>query len=233
MKIFSAEYGFLCLLIVFFSCTGQAKDLIWKEDFNNTVVSGGKEIPVAWYNRPGKWLSPATDFFIEKIDGKNVLKVHADKATGAFMYNLSGIVDLKKTPVLRWRWKALKLPGGADGRGNKDDQAVAIYIGTGTLSYRAVAYRWETETPKGVEDSISYGTAKIKWFCIRNKTDSLNEWYTEEKNIAEDFRKIYGFIPEKFIISIAGNSQYTESNTEALVDWIEFVPSAPELSFKN
>jgi hypothetical protein len=44
-----------------------------------------------------------------------------------FLYNLSGIVDLKKTPVLRWRWKAVRLPKGADGRGAvKDDQAVAI-----------------------------------------------------------------------------------------------------------
>lgn len=217
-----------CFCFIFCAFLSEAKDQVWKENFENTIVKGDKLFPVNWWNRPGAWLSPATDFFIEKIDGKNVLKVSSDKSTGAFMYNLSGIVDLNKTPILRWRWKAQNLPPGADGRGRKkDDQAVAIYVGTGTLIYKAVAYRWETETPKGTEELIAYGPASIKWYCVRNKTDSLEKWYVEERNIAADFKKAYGFIPDQFIISVAGNSQYTKSKTEAFVDWIEFVPPSP------
>ena len=217
------------LCFVFCSVFSEAKDLIWKEDFNNTVVKGNKSLPRDWYSKSMTFLSPCTDFFIEKVDGKNALKVYSDKASGLFMYNLSGIVDLNKTPILRWRWKVLKLPPGADGRGQKkDDQAVAIYVGAGTIMYRTVAYRWETETPKGTVEDVSYGTTSIKWYCIRNKTDSLEKWYVEERNIAADFKKAYGFIPDKFIISVAGNSQYTKSKSEALVDWIEFVPQPPQ-----
>lgn len=217
-----------CLGFLYFTLLAGADPAAWKENFEKTVVKDNKPIPLNWWNRPGAWLSPATDFFVEKIDGKNVLKVSADKSTGALMYNLSGLVDLNKTPILRWRWKAQNLPPGADGRARKvDDQVVAIYIGTGTVIYKAIAYRWETETPKGTEEDIAYGPANIKWYCLRNKTDSLQKWYVEERNIAADFKKAYGFIPDKFLISIAGNSQYTKSKTEAFIDWIEFVPQQP------
>ena len=228
------KYILICFSFLFCTVFLQAQNLIWKEDFENIEIKGNKAMPLNWASRSGTWTLPCTDFFIEKLDGKNVLKVHANKTTGVFMCNLSGIVDLKKPPILRWRWKALKLPEGADGRGRKkDDQAVAIYVGTGTLRYRAIAYRWETETPKGTEENVSYGTASIRWFCVRNKTDILEKWYVEEKNIADDFKKIYGFIPEKFVISIGGNSEYTGSETEAMTDWIEFVPQAPGLTLKN
>jgi hypothetical protein len=99
----------------------------WKEDFEKTVKKGKILVPEDWENRQTKWTVPPAKFNVEKKEERNVLKVTADKASGMFLYNLSGIVDLKKTPVLRWRWKAVRLPKGADGRGAvKDDQAVAI-----------------------------------------------------------------------------------------------------------
>ncbi|MCK5843654.1 MAG: DUF3047 domain-containing protein, partial [Victivallales bacterium] len=112
---------------------------------------------------------------------------------------------------------------------SKDDQAIAIYIGVhdGILGEQAIAYRWETETPCGVSAKTRYclGIIKVTWFCLRNKKDILGKWRVEERNIAKDFKNIFGFIPKSFALSIAANSQHTNSNTTAAIEWLELVPA--------
>jgi hypothetical protein len=57
-----------------------------------------------------------------------------------------------------------------------------------------------------------------------NKTKA-GEWVTETRNVAEDFKRVYGKIPQKFALSVIGNSQYTQSNTVAELDFVEFIPA--------
>ena len=55
-----------------------------------------------------------------------VLTVFSVDATGALMCQPK--VDLNKYPVMRWKWRAITLPKGADGRDpRKDDQAMVLY----------------------------------------------------------------------------------------------------------
>ena len=93
---------------------------------------------------------------------------------------------------------------------------------------KSVSYRWDTETPKGSEGNCAYGagTIKIKWFALRNKEDTLGEWFTEERNVAEDFYKAWGYYPEDVYVSISCNSQYTGGKASADLDWIE-ITSVP------
>jgi len=53
----------------------------------------------------------------------------------------------------------------------------------------------------------------------------------EERNIAADFKKAYGEVPTEFVVSVAGNSQYTQTRGLGEVDYIEFLPQ-PEVSAK-
>lgn len=46
----------------------------------------------------------------------------------------------------------------------------------------------------------------------------------EERNIAEDFKKAFGFIPKEFVLSVGANSQNTKSESLAFIDYIEFLP---------
>ena len=50
---------------------------------------------------------------------------------------------------MRWRWKVVTLPAGADGSKDKlDDQAIGLYVSTGGMfSQKSFALRWETDTP--------------------------------------------------------------------------------------
>ena len=201
----------------------------WKEDFGIEIKAKEKILPKGWELKT-KIGTPVAEFYIAKNYRENLSFLHmeSNKSTGSVIFNL-GKVNIRSTPILRWRWRAKILPEGADGREeNKDDQAIGIYLGTGSLlSKKCVSYRWDTETPKDSEGSCAYGagTIKIKWFTLRNKADmEKNDWFIEERNVAEDFNKAWGFYPEDIYISVSGNSQYTASKSSADLNWIELLP---------
>ncbi len=236
MKKRMADVGFFACIGIMAVAVGLhaedkvAKDSKYKINFTRTEQVKGHEFPQGWALKGTKWGVPDTSFYVRKdqnCDGK-VLVVDAKKSTGAILYDVYRHVDLKKTPILRWRWRALELPKGADGRvSGKDDQVLSLYLGAGSLIRKSVAYRWETETPIGAKGNISYGggLVKVAWYCLNNKTTPLRKWIVMERNVAEDFKKIYGEIPKKFVISVGGNSQYTKSNCKGEVDFIEFLPA--------
>lgn len=230
-KLFILLTAIFAGMLVYANDVKQSETAKWREDFDKTVKKGELDIPAKWAVKGTKFGVPATRFYVEKDadDSEQKLVIKADKATGVLVTIPSDKVDLKKTPIMRWCWRVIKLPQKADGRkSGKDDQALAIYIGANGsfMTKKSLAYRWETETPKDHVGQSAYGAGmvKVKWYCLRNKEDGLNEWFTEERNVADDFKEAYGYIPSEFALSIAGNSQYTGSDSVAELKWIEFVP---------
>lgn len=160
--------------------------------------------------------------------GGHVLRMTAERASGALLVPVTG-VDLNRTPILRWRWRVIEWPAGADGRrADRDDQAIGIYIGAeGVFRRPSLAYRWETETPVGTTGVVSYagGIVRVHWMALRNR-DSGTDFVVEERNVAEDWRAMVGGPPPRtFAISISCNSQYTRSRAVAELDWFEFAPA--------
>lgn len=163
-------------------------------------------------------------------DGTNrVLRMTSDKASATFKSGKLA-VDLNKTPVMRWRWKAVTLPAGADGRKDElDDQAIGLYVSTGGMfSQKSVALRWETDTPKDATGKAKYGAGVVSifWKCVRNKDDLAGGWQIDEANVADLFKEQFGEVPSKIGLGVSCNSQYTATKAEALLDWVEFVPAA-------
>lgn len=194
----------------------------WCENFDNAQANGQ---PAKWQSEGSKWRVPETQCTVK--DG--ILTIKCDKSTGGIITDPQ-VVDLKKTPVMRWRWRVISYPNKADGRKRRrDDQPVAIYIGTddGAVAKKSIAYRWEGLTPVGYEGKAKYGGGilTVNYIVMRNQDSKAGEWITETRNVAEDFKRIYGQIPEKFAVNVSGNSQYTKSNTVAEIDFIEFIPA--------
>lgn len=229
---------FTALLLIcesgFFCCSSFASDktdkkTIWKEDFSETTEKHKLQWPVKWVFKSKFGTDDAQFFVIKDDNGKNnILCLKSEKSTGTILKDLSGLVNLKETPVVRWCWRAKKLPANADGRfSEKDDQAAGLYIGTGKWKQDSIAYRWETDTPLGIDGKVTYGAGmvSVKWFCLKNKDNELNKWFIEERNFADDFQKVYGYLPEHIAISFSCNSQYTGTSSEADVAWVEFIPA--------
>lgn len=166
-------------------------------------------------------------------DGTNkVLRMTSDNATATLKSGKLG-VDLNKTPIMRWRWKIVKLPDGADGSNEKlDDQAIGLYVSAGSmLRQKSVAYRWETDTPTGVTGRAKYaaGVVSLFWISVRNKDDVADKtdddgWRIDTAHVAEDFKKAFDEIPSSVGLGISCNSQFTGTKAEALLDWVEFLP---------
>jgi len=206
----------------------QKRAVSWRENFIPSEALEKSPVPKGWVvkNKPG---TKEASFYIETDPEtkSSYLRMEADNASATLIGKVDG-VNIKKTPILRWRWRAITLPEGADGRSKaKDDQAIGIYVGTGgALSNKSISYRWDTATPKGAEGTSQYGLGfvKIKWYTLRNEKDAVNrEWFTEERNVAEDFKNAWGFYPDKIYIAVSCNSQYTASRSVADLNWIEFM----------
>jgi len=212
----------LALSTVVASRGSEIRSAGWREDFRSQ--------PEDWEIRrkPGAKLA---DFrVVPPADGADgLLVMSATNASGMFATHLKN-VDLHKTPILRWRWRAVTLPTGGDGRvAERDDQAIGIYVSTGSvIRQKSIAYRWETDTPVGSEGDSSYaaGIVKVKWMALRNAKEA-GTFFVEERNVARDFQHAFGFVPDDVSIGVTCNSQYTGSSAVAELDWIELVADSP------
>jgi hypothetical protein len=145
-------------------------------------------------------------------------------------------VDIKEYPYLNWTWKVTKLPDGGDVRkSDTDDQAIQIYVAftpTGfpeALNTPVLGYIWDNEAPRGwTGRSSAIGGGKLRYVVIRNKTDRLGQWYTEKRNIYEDYRKL---LKDVECAETAGlthgiefyiNTQNTRSSAESYIGDVYF-----------
>lgn len=208
---------------------GPSPDAGWRNDFNDP-----RTLEKEWKFDGSRFLVPRTKFRIADeptaTDGK-IMAVDADRATGVMLAAPSP-VDLRRYPVMRWRWRVVRPVRLAPDAEEVDDQAVVVYFGDGTLiRQKSVGYRWECNTPIGRSALLKYaaGMMTVKSFCVRNRTTPVGEWITEEHDVVADFKAAYGRDPNSyFIISVGANSQYSGSNTRAEIDFIEFVPRRSE-----
>jgi len=144
-------------------------------------------------------------------------------------------VETGEYPFLSWEWKVTRLPVGADVRkADTDDQAIQIYVAfkpTGwpaKLKTPTIGYIWGVECPKdAVVTSPQPLASKVRYIVLRNKSDKLSEWYSEKRNLGEDYKKLFPDIDGGKPRDIEGisfyiNSQHTKSEAESYVYNVRF-----------
>jgi len=136
-------------------------------------------------------------------------------------------IDLKATPIMRWRWRVVKPLDVAPGDNEEDDQAIHLSIGDGDrISERGIGYRWEVNTEIGKSELKRYnlGQMQLGTFTLRNRTTAPGVWVTEERNVLADYRAFFkDEIKSEFAILIGGNTQHLEQESVAEIDFIEFL----------
>ena len=186
---------------------------------------GTKGIPDGW--KGGDWGSPKYDFAIVEVNGQRVLHLRSEGDSSTIARDIKGRVNLKETPILEWRWRITKLPRGADARKSAtDDEAGQIYVTwprfPEAVRSRIIGYIWDTTAPVG---SIfkSEKTGTVHYVVVESGTAKLGQWITEQRNVAEDFKKIYGAEPDSpGAVSISIDSDDTKSSAEAFVGLLLF-----------
>ena len=201
------------------------KDIVPVAGFDSPQMSKGA--PLGWLLDRKKGTP-----FVELEKGSDIYCLHMLSTEESSFGIKRGInVDIKEFPYLNWRWKAVQLPDGGDVRkSHKDDQAIQVYVAftpTGfpaALNTPVVGYIWDNESPKGWRGrSMQIGGGKLKYVVVRNNTDQLGQWYTEKRNIYDDYRKLFkgvkGGDPPTLThgVQFHTNSQYTASTAEGYI----------------
>jgi len=212
-----------------------------------SVKPAGKDIiHVAGFDSPQMSKGAPSGWLLDRRKGTPFVKL--EKGSGIYCLHMlsneessfgvkKGIkVDVKEFPYLNWRWKAVQLPEGGDVRKTKtDDQAIQVYVAftpTGfpaALNTPVMGYIWDNESPKGwTGRSMQIGGGKLKYAVVRNNTDQLGQWYTEKRNIYEDYRKLFkdvkGGDPPTLThgVQFHINSQNTASTAEGYICEVYF-----------
>ncbi|MBI2204545.1 MAG: DUF3047 domain-containing protein [Candidatus Rokubacteria bacterium] len=188
-------------------------------------ANGTKGIPPGWEGQ--KWGQPAYDFAVATDDGRKVIHLKSRDEGSTISKDIKGKINLKDTPILEWSWKAVVLPKGGDSRRKElDDQAVQVFVTwprfPEMVRSRIIGYVWDTSAPAGTI-AKSEKTGTVTYVVVRSGAGELGKWFTERRNVREDFRKIYGEEPDNpAAVSIAIDSNDTKSTAESFVGPIAF-----------
>jgi len=247
MKLISYSL-LLCLL---FPITLQAQESLDRtndgailiEDFENDPVG---ELPQRWYDRDGnkKLINHSVDFsehYLYKVleDANNKFLryqgvtakhisfplINEDKDN---IYN----IDLYETPILSWKVRAHKLPKNANEKsGDLNDSVASIYVvfDMGRIALvkkvpKSIRYTWSSTLPEGETGSKLFGNQQI--IVVESGDEKTGQWVTFERNLIEDYRRMFGDDPPRHPLAILilsdGNS--TDSYVRADYDDIMLKP---------
>jgi hypothetical protein len=187
------------------------------------VVEAGRFSQLAPGNVPPPQWSPLTFRNIEaltryslvKDGGTTVLKAESNKSASGLIRRFDDrSVDLKETPILKWRWKVANLIRGADIASKEgDDYPARVYV---TFRYdpervstalrmqygmaralhgeypphAGINYVWDGKAAAGTMRPNAY-TARAMMFVVESGAKRVGEWVEVERNVYEDYKRAF------------------------------------------
>ncbi len=185
---------------------------------------GKTGIPDGWKGQ--NWGSPKYDFRIVTDGGRKV--IHLKSAGDSSTISKEVKFDVKTWPMLQWSWRVVTLPKGGNAcKSATDDEAAQIYVTfprfPQAVRSRIISYIWDTTAPVGTICK-SEKTGLVTYVVVRSGPADLGKWFTESRNVLEDFKKVYGEAPGEDVgaISMAIDSNDTSSTAESFFGEIFF-----------
>jgi hypothetical protein len=180
-------------------------------------------------NALDKWstmiLNGPVEYRLMKQGTNGYVEALSDAACSALYYRLS--FDLEQYRILSWRWRVLKFPDKSTAltKTEHDDYAARIYVIFPFLTFSSsqfIEYIWDEHLPAGVVMDSPRGS-NIKQIVVRSGPAPEGKWFTEARNVYDDYAKAFGKKPGRSVgaIAIMCNADNTKSTAEALFDQIE------------
>ena len=225
LKSRNAFIGLVAVALLGLAMVASADRAVVIEDWTANRVSQ-RGIPSGWTGE-GFGRRADYDFTIEQAGEARVLHLKSNDEHSTIVRDITGKVRLKETPILEWTWKANILPTGGDVRHKETtDIAAQLYIiwprFPALLRSRIIGYVWDATTPAATMVK-SEKTGTVTFIVLRSGTKDLGKWLTERRNVAEDYRDIFGEFPENpTAITISIDSNDTHSTAESFIGPIFF-----------
>lgn len=209
------------------------------ENFENDTVGS---LPYEWYDRDGnKRLVNHDEAFSKNYlyevvnrsnsDSNNFLQYKGSKAKHINLplinkdkdniYN----INIYDTPVLSWKVRAHKLPKNArEDNDDYNDSVASVYVAfdMGRIALfkkvpKTIRYTWSTTLDKGTETSKLFGNQQI--VVVKSGDEDTGKWITFERNIVEDYRRLFGDDPPKTPMAILLLSDGDSTGSWVMADY--------------
>lgn len=141
-------------------------------------------------------------------------------------------INIYKTPILSWKFRAHKLPENAnEDDDDRNDTVASIYVAfdMGRVALfkkvpKTIRYTWSSTLEKGTELSKFFGNQKI--VVVESGPEKKGQWVTFHRNIVEDYKRLFGDKPPKtpLAILILSDGNSTDSWVKADYDDIMLKP---------
>ena len=205
-----------------------------------STLKPGEPMPSGW----GPWslnrFKSSSRYQLVEDAGATVLKGTAQASASGLVHALD--LDLRERPLLSWRWRVMAL---APTEASPDDSPARIVVSfagdvkklpfsdrlfydqfrffTGQqLPYAALMYVWGSRTPRDGIVANGY-TSRIKIVAVENGRDKLGTWLEETRNVAADYRRLFGEEPGKVVsVGIMTETDARDRVLEAYYGDIEF-----------
>lgn len=201
---------FLCLAILlpFMAHSGTHKYI---DGFSGSKVG---EFPKGWRARPGQGNEAQKVYRVQEEAGNKFLAADDEEGLSVQIFRLAHW-DLDEYPVLKWRWRARKLPEGANETiPAKNDSACGFYVSFGIIRSYALKYVWSTSVPPG---TLYKKNDRI--YIMVKETGSPGRWADESANIVEDAKKAFGKVPDRTLSGIAILTDGNATHSPAACDY--------------
>ncbi|KAA3603942.1 MAG: DUF3047 domain-containing protein [Calditrichaeota bacterium] len=229
MKNLKYKIIFLLAMLLgsFVLANETTKDSLIIEDFSKGVVG---EYP-SWLKWRNGWSMKKHEeddgvfkpYIIAEENENKYLK--ADDTGQSIIIGKEVKWNLKKYPVLTWKWRVRKLPEDADAWKGKNDSAAGLYITFKRNFFgipKSIKYIWGSTLPEGTEFRKEK-LGKPHVIVVQSGKENVGEWVTVTRNLAEDFEKAWGEKPDNKILAIGFLTDGNSTGTEASADYDELI----------
>lgn len=136
-----------------------------------------------------------TQYQITKLDGMQALKADSNATASGLFFEQR--IDLKKTPILNWRWRIENRLAKLDEQDKSgDDFAARVYVvKSGGLVFwntKAINYAWANSSPKGKSWPNPFAGDHAMMVAVRSSTDDTGTWFAEKRDVRADFKQLTG-----------------------------------------
>lgn len=172
--------------------------------------------PKGWRTKPGQKPAAETIYKVAAEGENTYLAADDEKGLSVQIFKMAHW-DLDQYPIFKWKWRARKLPKGANETiPAKNDSACGIYVSFGMLRGQALKYVWSTLAPNG---TIYKKNDKMYMIVKRSGSGSLGQWVHESVNIVEDAKRTFGSVPDRTLSGIAILTDGNATNSPAACDY--------------
>jgi hypothetical protein len=233
--------------------TGQIRDVAAKPatvlGFEERFTVGGADgIPAGWRLLTFPRVRRATVYRLVREEGRGMLRAESDRGAALLVHPL--VMDPRRVAQLSWRWRVDQPLRPTDPRTKAtDDYAARVYVGFRTPDQarsvqqrvrgavfrrlhgfdpptHSISYVWASGSLRGEHYRSPYDD-RTGMIVLRDARDGVGVWQHESRDIARDYREIFGTSPPSsrasIVTSVAIMTDADNTQAAAIASYADLV----------